>query len=156
MLIILIMIFASLWWLLTAGATSAWMLGVPAVAAAVWASKHLLGRTRISLSLLGLLRFIPYFLVESLRGGLDVALRTLSPRLNIQPAFFQYYTTIELPLARIFFCNCVSLLPGTLCVELQDNCIEIHLLNQQTDISKELKRLERIVLQLFSLNEGTR
>jgi len=147
--------FAVLWWLLTAGSVSSWILGVPAVVAAVWASVKLLAEMKISFSLIGLVRFAPYFLLESLRGGIDVALRTLSPRLNIQPEFCQFDITIEPAIARVFFCNCLSLLPGTLSVELKGERIEIHSLKLQADITEDFRKLERMVCQLFNLREAT-
>jgi len=148
-------LFAALWWLLTAGSVSSWILGVPAVVAAVWASRKLLAEMKISFSLTGLLHFVPYFLLESLRGGIDVALRTLSPRLNIQPEFCQFDITIETPIARVFFCNCLSLLPGTLCVESKADSVDIHSLKQQADIKEDFRKLEHMVCQLFNLREAT-
>jgi len=83
-------ILAGLWWLITQGRADAWLIGPPAVAFASWASIHLGGNELPRLSLGGLVSFITLFLLESVRGGIDVARRTLGPGLRIEPGFHRY------------------------------------------------------------------
>jgi multicomponent Na+:H+ antiporter subunit E len=130
-----------------------WLFGLPALAGAVWASRRLGSVSDTRLSMRGLLRFIPYFLWESLRGGTDVALRTLAPRVRVQPGFYRYRTDLHASSGRTFFAYCVSLLPGTLTADLQDEWLEIHTLNTEPDPISELARLERLVAGLFT-NKG--
>jgi multicomponent Na+:H+ antiporter subunit E len=144
-----LILLAGLWWLITGGAATAWLIGLPAVGLAVWANRNLVDATRTQLSAWGLLRFMPYFLWASLRGGLDVALRTLTPRMRIEPGFMQFQTTLHQVSARTFFANCVSLLPGTLAADLKDDHLEIHVLNMASEPQAELTSLERAVARLF-------
>jgi multicomponent Na+:H+ antiporter subunit E len=69
--------------------------------------------------------------------------------MKIQPHFYLYRTSIQQPTARILFCNCISLLPGTLTVQLRDDEIEIHALSTDNEVEKELARLENKVLGIF-------
>lgn len=144
---------AVLWWILTNGSVGSWLIGLPALTGATWVSERLGKMPSARISLLGLVRFVPYFIWESLRGGTDVALRTLATRMRVQPGFYRYRTGLHASSGRTFFAYCVSLLPGTLTADLQDEWLEIHTLNTEPDPISELARLERLVAGLFT-NKG--
>ena len=140
---------AALWWLLSDGAAGAWVIGVPAVIGAAWAAWSLGAGDLGTISLRGLLRFLPLFVLESVRGGVDVARRTLAARMDIQPGFAQFRTGLKKPAARVFFANCVCLLPGTLASDLDGDRIELHLLDSGIDPEPELRRLEESVARVY-------
>jgi len=140
---------AALWWLLSDGQPSSWIVGFPAVLIATWSYLRLNQRPGHYLSVTGLLRFIPFFLMQSLHGGFNVASRTLHPRLNIEPGFYRYQMGLTDHVMRVFFVNCVNLLPGTLTADLHDNWLEIHMIDISIDPEAELLRLEEVVRQLF-------
>ncbi len=144
-----VIVLAGLWWIISNGSVQSWMIGLPALAAATWASRHLGKFAGSRISLLGAARFVPYFLWESLRGGTDVALRTLSPRMRVTPAFYRYRIGLHTPAARTFFAYCVCLLPGTLSADLQAEWLEVHTLNSASEPHAELSRLERVIAGLF-------
>jgi multicomponent Na+:H+ antiporter subunit E len=146
--------FASVWWLLSDGAPGSWLIGIPAVLAAGWAARRLGTGERWAISVSGVLRFLPLFLWESLRGGIDVARRTLAPRLRIQPGFTLYRTGLHHPGARMFFANCVCLLPGTLAADLQCDRLRVHMLDDSMDPELELQRLERAVALIYRQSDG--
>ena len=139
----------ALWWLLTGGAAGSWLLGVPVVAAATWSARRLRPAGTGSLSLAGILRFVPFFLAESVRGGVDVALRTLAPQMRISPGFIDYRIGLARRDARVFFTTCVCLLPGTLAVEQQEDRLRLHLLDAAHDATNELRRLEQAVARIY-------
>ncbi len=141
---------AGLWWVITNGSAGSWVIGLPALASAAWASRQLRGLSDSRISLNGLARFLPFFLWQSLRGGADVALRTLAPRMRIHPGFSRYRTGLKTPSARTLFTNCVSLLPGTLAADIQDEWVEVHALNIKSNFNSELTRLEHAVARLFA------
>lgn len=149
-----IVLLAAIWWVLTDGATASLLVGLPAVAGAAWAAKRIsegiCGFSGLSVSLMGLAGFVPFFLWESLRGGADVALRTLAPKMRVRPGFQRYRMELQIPAARTFFANCVSLLPGTLAADLQGEWLEVHVLNVESDSDAELRRLERSVARLLA------
>jgi len=140
---------AALWWLLTGGEAGAWLVGIPAVLAAAWAARRLRQDGHSAISLPGLLRFLPFFAWESLRGGIDVAQRTLSPQLRVNPGFISYRTKLPQRSARIIFANCMCLLPGTLAADLQGDLIEVHLLDTQLDVQADFARLEQAVAAVY-------
>jgi multicomponent Na+:H+ antiporter subunit E len=147
--ILSLLVFASLWWLLSGGDPGSWLIGIPAVLAAGWAAHRLGAGGRWTISASGVLRFLPFFLWESLRGGIGVARRSLAPRLRIQPGFTLYRTGLRQPGARVFFANCVCLLPGTLAANLQSDLLTVHMLDAELDQQLELQRLERAVALIY-------
>ncbi len=148
-MLVIMALLAGLWWLLTNGAPASWLIGVPVVLAAGWSLQHLHSANTRSLSISGLIGFLPLFLWESLRGGIDVARRTLAPRLRIHPGFVIYPTRLQSDAARVFFINCVSLLPGTLAADFNDDQLTIHMLDDRIDPEDELRRLEQAVLRIY-------
>jgi len=144
-------ILAGLWWLIVQGRADAWLIGLPAVALAALTSVHLDNRTLARFSVAGLFAFVTLFLRESIRGGLDVARRTLQPRLQIEPGFRRYRLHINDPSARVLLINSIGLLPGTLAADLQGDYAELHLLDTRDVPDTSLLRLEQAIARLFGL-----
>ena len=137
--------FAALWTVLGGG--EGWAIGVPIVIVTVAATSLVPPATRWSVS--GLARFIPYFLWNSLRGGIDVAARAVHPRLPIDPAIVRYALRLDSTLARVLMANTVTLLPGTLSARLHEDALEVHVLNASADLTDMLGKLERRVADVF-------
>ena len=151
--------FSGLWLLLTDAVPVSWTIGVIAVPIATYLSLSLFAvpngdaSPRLQLSFSGLLLFIPYFTLQSLRGGWDTAWRVLHPQLPVDPGV-RYYALRYLPHgpARAFFMNVVSLLPGSLSVEeTNDGQLLIHILSAGNFKRGELRLCERRVAALFAL-----
>lgn len=145
-----IILFAILWWVVTEAAINSWYIGVPVVVFATWVSLVLL--PSFSLSLSGALRFLPFFFWHSLRGGVDVAWRALHPQLAISPDMVKYPWRLPAGLPRVFMSNTVSLLPGTLSAEMDEDYLHLHVLDKTDDFSKDLAIIEQRVADLFALN----
>lgn len=141
------LLFALIWWLLTEGRNDAWDMGVWLVL--IGAALSVLMAPPVGWSLFGVLRFIPFFVRYSLVGGVDVARRAFSRRMELQPAIIEYSLALTLPQSRLFMVGVISLLPGTLSAEVQDDKLWVHVLDQRSDIQGELEVLERKVASLF-------
>ena len=148
-------ILAGLWWIIVQGRADAWLIGLPAVALASWASIRLGGNELPGLSFGGLVAFITLFLRESVRGGIDVARRTLGPGLRIEPGFHRYRMHISHPAARVLLINCIGLLPGTLAADLDGDHADLHLLDTSVNPDPQLLQLEQAVARLFGLTLET-
>ena len=142
---------AGLWWLIAQGRADAWLIGLPAVALATLASVRLGSQPLTRLSLTGLFTFLGLFLRESVRGGIDVARRTLGPALLIKPGFHRYRLHISHPAARVLMINCIGLLPGTLAAEFEGDHAELHLLDNGVNPDPLLRQLEQAVARLYNL-----
>jgi multicomponent Na+:H+ antiporter subunit E len=137
------------WWLLTAGGPFSWHLGIPAVLAAAWAGARLGASGDSTWSALGAAQFALVFLRESVRGGIDVAGRTLAPTPRVATGFRDYRIRLRDARARLLFVNTVSLLPGTLAADLEGDRLKVHALDINQDIAGELATLERAVGRVY-------
>ena len=141
--------FALVWLILVGPDAASWIVGGPFVVAATLASLTLSKPRDRNLSVSSLAVFVPYFLVESLRGGIDVAARVLLPRLRVQPGNHEYRVSLRSPEARLVFIDSISLLPGTLSADLRGDLVTVHALDVRTDVVEGLTTLERRVAALF-------
>jgi len=143
-------LFALMWWILTDGEMDSWLIGTPVVLLASLVSVLLL--PPLSWSLPGVVRFVPFFLWRSLYGGVDVARRALLPALPISPRLFDHSWQLPPGLPRVLMANTVSLLPGTLSAELDEDHLRVHVLDQTGSYAAELILIETRVAGLFGLN----
>lgn len=148
------LLFLVIWLLLANGDPASLVIGLPAIAGALYLVRRLAPPTIRALSVRGTLRFIPYFLRESLRGGWNVARATLSRRMQLSPAFIDYRISLDNDGARIFFTNCVSLLPGTLAARLDGSDLRVHVLDDRSDPLRELEELEMRIAAIFPDRRG--
>lgn len=142
-------VFSFLWYVLAGSDNASWIIGVPAVLLVTALSLKLASSSPLNIHLLGLLRFIPFFLHQSFRGGIDVMHRALAFQQLLDPGLVFYKTLLPEGSARIFFVNTISLLPGTLSAELQGNQITIHTLDRGLAIWANIQRLEYHVAVLM-------
>jgi multicomponent Na+:H+ antiporter subunit E len=141
--------FAALWLVLAGTKPASWIVGVPFILLASFAAARLSRQVGADPRPLGMLTFVPFFLWESVLGGIDVARRVLSPKLPIAPAILTYRTRLSDPAAQVAFINSISLLPGTLSADFRNGVLQVHALDGHTDVLGGLKRLEHRVAALF-------
>jgi multicomponent Na+:H+ antiporter subunit E len=141
--------FALVWLVLVGPDAASWLIGAPVVVAATLASPGLSEPKHRTLSLRGLFRFVPYFLWESLRGGLDVAARVMVPHMRVRPGTRPYRVRLRSAPARLVFIDSISLLPGTLSADLRGDLVTVHALDVRSDFEAGLMVLERRVASLF-------
>ena len=136
-------------WLALTGLTDVFF-GLVAVVLALAASIWLAPMQLTRFSLPGLARFLPFFVAQSVAGGLDVARRALDPALPLAIHDCPYRLTL-LPAgqARTVFIGTVSLLPGTLARDLDGDTVWVHSI--AGDPTAALDRLQWRVADLFGM-----
>ena len=144
------LLFSLIWWILTDGTVSSWWIGVPAVVLALVTSVALLPTVRFSW--IAFFRFVPFFLVRSLLGGVDVAGRAIHPGMPIAPDLVEYPLRLPPGLARVLMADTVSLLPGTLSTEIRQNRLTVHVLDGRKDLFPELEAVEEGVARMFGIS----
>lgn len=144
-----LVIFSLLWYILAGTDTLSWVIGAPAVLSTTSLSLLLAPTVPLHISLYGLFRFIPFFLYQSIRGGIDVMHRALSFQQKLDPGLVSYTTLLPAGSARVFFVNSISLLPGTLSAELFEDQVIVHTLDQGQPVWANLQRLEYHVAALM-------
>jgi len=142
----------ALWLMLTAGSPGSWVIGLPFIALALWLQPSSANRPKLSglsFNIGGLIRFIYFFMLESLRGGIDVSRRVLSSRPRTDADFYEYPMRLQKPHAQQLFISSISLLPGTLCADMNDCQLRIHTLDRNMDTPDAVRRLESLVGKIF-------
>jgi multicomponent Na+:H+ antiporter subunit E len=147
------LIFFVIWWAITDGDPASWWIGLPAVLLAVIISISLIPVTAINWY--ELTKFMPYFIVRSFVGGIDVARRALHPKLPIAPALIEYPVRLPSGMPQVLFINTISLLPGTLIANAHGDTLEVHVLDETSGFIEEIRSVEQIVANIFvvTLNE---
>ncbi len=149
-------LFFGIWWLLTDARADGLVLG--ALFAAIAAALPLLipeprdagmPRALLPTVLRGLL-LLPFFLWQSLYGGIDVAARAFKPRMPLAPAMFDYRLRLPPGPAPVMLASLVSLMPGTLAI-VSGARLRVHVLDATQDCTDELALLEAQVAWMFGV-----
>ncbi|MDP2256721.1 MAG: Na+/H+ antiporter subunit E [Polaromonas sp.] len=143
--------FALIWWVLAQGRTDSWGVGMVSIALAVAASLHLLPPERSRLSITGLLGFAGFFLVHSVKGGIQVAAMALRPKLDLAPLMLDLPLTLPPGLARVILVNTLNLLPGTVTVRIDQATLRLHVLDQRRPIAKEVREVEARIARMLGI-----
>ncbi|MGB5832933.1 MAG: Na+/H+ antiporter subunit E [Thiohalocapsa sp.] len=144
-----LLLFSFLWIVLTGPDLSSWIIGLPSVALATAAAVKLSANTNDRPRLIGAIRFLPFFVLGSTRGGIDVASRVMRPVMQIDPGTRPYALRLKGRNAQVFFLDVISLLPGTLSADMRKGIVQVHALDINDDIDASLEQLETRVADLF-------
>jgi multicomponent Na+:H+ antiporter subunit E len=141
--------FAVLWWVLAEGRMDGWALGAVAVALATWTSWLVLPPASGRISPAGVLRFLAFFVWQSLRGGVQVAGMALCGRAALRPALLEMPVTLPPGGARVLLVNALGLMPGTLGVDLAEETLRLHVLDERLPVVAETRALEAVIARLY-------
>ena len=125
-------VFAFVFWLLLVGSLGqqelvAGLLVAAAVAALNADRTPILADLRITpLAPVALLLYLGTLLMALLRANADLARRVLTPSLPIRPAMVQVRTGLRSDLGRLVLANSITLTPGTLSVDVDDDTLTVH------------------------------
>jgi multicomponent Na+:H+ antiporter subunit E len=78
--------------------------------------------------ILRLIAYFPYLLFEIIKANVDVAEIVLDPRLPVSPVIIKFKFALKEDLPQITLANSITLTPGTLTVDIQDDTFYIHCL----------------------------
>lgn len=141
--------FGLLWWVLSEGSLSDPLLPLLFTLAATVTSLLLLPAGGLRWRPLGVLRFVPYFLKQSVLGGIDVTRRAMSPALPLKPGFVEVPLRLKHDEARVLFVWVISLLPGTASAQLKKDALTVHVLDKEKWTASSLLVLEARVAACF-------
>lgn len=75
---------------------------------------------------LHMLKYLGVFFVALINSNLDVAKLVVAPSLPINPGVVRVRTTLKSDLGRLLLANSITLTPGTLTVDVEDDTLLIH------------------------------
>jgi len=104
--------------------------------------------------LLFIVLYIPVFLYELVKSNIDVLFRVLNPKLPINPGFVKVKSEIDSKLGKLILANSITLTPGTISVDADDEGIFVHWINVKGDekeySEKVSGKFERILRKVIS------
>jgi len=138
-----------IWWILAEGRADSWAVGIPSIGLALVASLYLSPPGNSLFSMVGLFNFIGFFLLQSIKAGIQVARMTLQPRLDLSPALLEFKLTLPEGMARVLLVNTLNLLPGTLSVRIERDVLRLHVLDQRQPIEQEVRTTEMRIARVL-------
>lgn len=75
------------------------------------------------------MRYLGVFIIELIKANLNVMRLVFSPRIDIKPGIVEIKTELESPMGRLALANSITLTPGTLVVDIQDDSLFVHWIN---------------------------
>lgn len=104
-------------------------------------------------SLFYLIKYFVVFLVELIKANLNMARIVLTTSLPISPKVIKVKTTLTSPIAKAFLANSITLTPGTISVEIEDDALYIHAVEgDNVQNPEDLKGpFEKILKEAFEL-----
>jgi multicomponent Na+:H+ antiporter subunit E len=139
------------WWVLAGGRSDSWGVGAVSILLALFLSLWLAPPSRYGFSLLGLLGFARFFLYQSVKGGTQVAMIALRPRLDLRPDMLELPIRLPEGAAQVVLVCTLGLLPGTLVMEAEDNCLRLHVLDRCLQAEPELRAAEYWIARMLKL-----
>lgn len=99
----------------------------------LWGNLTITEGNKTEFKLAQLFMIIKYFVilgVEIVIANINVAMIVLNPRLPISPGIVIMRCDLERSLVRVLYVNSITLTPGTITVELEDNLLIVHALTE--------------------------
>jgi multicomponent Na+:H+ antiporter subunit E len=88
----------------------------------------------------GVPAFLWFLLRQSAAGSVDVARRALRHPVHVTPAVFEY--PVSLTRGELILASLVTLLPGTMAMQLEGGTMLVHALGSEGDARAEIHLLE--------------
>jgi multicomponent Na+:H+ antiporter subunit E len=146
-------LFLAFWLMISGWGLTDLPVGLAAVAGATWVSLRLLPPKRSQLRFGSLLALLVNFFRQSLASGVDVALRALSPNLNLNPGFIACPLRLPAGAERNAFCALSSLMPGTLPTGTNEGGeLLVHCLDTSQPVAANLKAEEVLFMRAVGLD----
>lgn len=143
------LLFAAIWLVLSKGSADGLLLGGIAVLISTWLSFKLIPLGNLSFSLIGLGKFIIFFIWHSLKGGWQVSLMALRGKTALAPAMIELPISLPAGWPRLLLMNTIGLMPGTVSYDVDDQLVRMHVLDERQDVAAELKAIEQSIAAIF-------
>ena len=144
--------FALLWWWLVGWQPASLMVGVPFILLAAYSLTALRESRIASFNWQAAVQFTGYFFLQTLQGTWAVARLVLRNDANRQVGLtFSFPNSLKHDSARLLFINSISLLPGTLVIDFDEERLLIHSVDATNTGEAEIARCENKVAAIFNI-----
>lgn len=83
-----------------------------------------------------LIAWLVVFFIELIKSNIDVMSRVVTPKVRINPAIVEVKTRLKSKLGRLALANSITLTPGTLTIDIEEDTLYIHWIDA-TDVDIE-------------------
>ena len=94
------------------------------------------------------IKFLPWLLWQIVLANIDLAIRTLHPKMPINPMLINFKNNLKTDLGMVILANSITLTPGTVTIDVNENDFFIHVISEkaaQSLISGEMQaRVKKI------------
>jgi multicomponent Na+:H+ antiporter subunit E len=97
------------------------------------------------------IRFVKILIYEILKANVQVAILVLQPQIKLSQGYYYYKPKLKTNFSKMIFANCITLTPGTITVEYEEDEIIIHYLTEENTLDLENSDMERILLEMEAL-----
>lgn len=84
------------------------------------------------LRVLRFLAYLPWLLYQIMRANIDVAYRTLHPRMPISPRVIKFKTNLKTEMGVVTLANSITLTPGTITIDVIEGKYFVHALSKES------------------------
>lgn len=92
--------------------------------------------------------FFPWLMWEMVKSNIDVARRVLSPSLPISPRVIEVRASQRTIAGRVIYANSITLTPGTVTIDLEDDVLRVHALTAESAASLAEGKMDRRVSEM--------
>jgi multicomponent Na+:H+ antiporter subunit E len=85
-------------------------------------------------------RYLGVFLWELLLANMNVARIVFSPKISIHPGIVKVKTRLKTPTGRLVLANSITLTPGTLVVDIDEDALYVHWIDVTAEDPEEATR----------------
>ncbi len=98
--------------------------------------------------LLPFLFYTPWLIKQVILANLDVIKRVWKPSKSIDPRLFELPIQVRHPVAKTLLANSITLTPGTVTVEVNEDHLLVHALTEEAETSLRKGDMEQRVLKM--------
>lgn len=102
-----------------------------------------------NISVTAALRLCFWFFLYSIKGGVQVALFALQPKLQLQPFVYHHSLKSRNAFSVSMLANIYSLMPGTVSMGHDKGILSLHILDETLFDSALIERFERYAIEAF-------
>jgi len=94
------------------------------------------------------IRFLPWLLWQIVMANIDLALRTLHPKMPINPRLINIKNNLKTDLGMVILANSITLTPGTVTIDVNEDEFLIHVISEKAANSLILGEMQAKVKKI--------
>ena len=101
----------------------------------------------LSAIVINLIAFIPVYLWELIKANFSVAIKSLSPKIDINPGIVKITTDLNSDYGLAMLSNCITLTPGTITMDIYEDEDNINIVDRE-DTEEKIKLLKHQIMKI--------